>query len=104
MDAFSVTLELAEAVSKSLRRRRTVDVHFDSGSEKGVFKSQMTAIGCGILTFMMFGMVAYLILAQLVELPNIVLHVLRILWIAPLVLFLIAQTLLPLARERSTRE
>lgn len=104
MDGFSVTLELAEAVSKSLRRRRTVDVHFDSGSEKGVFKSQMTAMGCGILTFMMFGMVAYLILAQLVELPDTVLHILRVLWIAPLVLFLIAQTLLPLARDRSTRE
>lgn len=104
MDGFSVTLELAEAVSKSLRRRRTVDVHFDSGSEKGVFKSQMTAMGCGILTFMMFGMVAYLILAQLVELPDLVLHILRVLWIAPLILFLIAQTLLPLARDRSTRE
>ena len=104
MDAFSVTLELAEAVNKSLRRRRTVDVHFDSGSEKGVFKSQMTAMGCGILTFMMFGMVAYLILAQLVTLPNVVLHTLRVLWVAPLVLFLIAQTLLPIARDRSTRE
>ncbi len=104
MDAFSVTLELSEAVNKSLRRRRTVDVHFDSGSEKGVFKSQMTAMGCGILTFMMFGMVAYLILAQLVKLPDIVLHILRVLWIAPLVLFLIAQALLPLARDRSNRE
>jgi hypothetical protein len=87
-----------------LRRRRTVDVHFDSGSEKGVFKSQMTAMGCGILTFMMFGMVAYLILAQLVTLPDVVLHTLRVLWVAPLVLFLIAQTLLPIARDRSTRE
>lgn len=104
MDAFSVTLELAEAVSKSLRRRRTVDVHFDSGSEKGVFKSQMTAMGCGVLTFMMLGMVAYLIVAQLVPLPKSVLHILRILWITPLVLFLIAQVLLPLARDRGRRD
>ena len=104
MEAFSVTLELAEAVSKSLRRRRTVDVHFDSGSEKGVFKSQMTAMGCGILTFMMLGMVTYLIVAQLVPLPDTVLHILRILWITPLVLFLIAQVLLPLARDRANRE
>ena len=104
MDAFSVTMELAEAVSKSLRRRRTVDVHFDSGSEKGVFKSQMTALGCGVLTFMMLGMVAYLIVAQLVPLPDNVLHILRILWITPLVLFLIAQVLLPLARDRGNRE
>ena len=104
MEAFSVTLELAEAVGKSLRRRRTVDVHFDSGSEKGVFKSQMTAIGCGILTFMMLGMVAYLIVAQLVPLPDTVLHILRILWITPLVLFLFAQVLLPLARDRGSRD
>ena len=104
MDAFSVTLELAEAVNKSLRRRRTVDVHFDSGSEKGVFKSQMTAMGCGVLTFMMLGMVAYLIVAQLVPLPDTVLHILRILWITPLILFLIAQVLLPLARDRANRE
>ena len=104
MEAFSVTLELREAVLKSLRRRRTVDVHFDSGSEKGVFKSQMTAMGCGVLIFMMLGMVAYLIVAQLVPLPDTVLHILRILWITPLVLFLLAQALLPLARDRASRE
>ncbi len=104
MEAFSVTLELSEAVTKSLRRRRTVDVHFDSGSEKGVFKSQMTAMGCGVLTFMMLGMVAYLIVAQLAPLPDTFLHILRILWITPLVLFLMAQVLLPLARERANRQ
>jgi hypothetical protein len=102
METFSETLVLAEAVDKSLKRRRTVDVYFDSGTERGVFKSQMTAIGCGVLTFMMFGMVGYLVIAQLTDLPDWVLHVGRILWIAPLVLFLIAQTLLPLARDRST--
>ena len=101
METFSISLELAEAVKKSLRRRRTVDVHFDSGSERGVFKSQMTAMGCGVLTFMMFGMVAYLVIAQLTTLPNWVLHIARILWIAPLVIFLLAQALLPLARDRS---
>jgi hypothetical protein len=103
MEAFSATLELADAVEKSLRRKRTVDVHFDSGSERGVFKSQMAAIGCGVLTFMMFGMVGYLILAQLTDLPTWVLHVARALWIAPLVIFLLAQALLPLTRSRSPR-
>ena len=101
MESFSVSLELAEAVKKSMRRRRTVDVHFDSGSERGVFKSQMTAMGCGVLTFMMFGMVAYLVIAQLTSLPTWVLHVARALWIAPLVIFLLAQALLPVARDRS---
>ncbi len=104
METFSATLELAEAVDKSLRRRRTVDVHFDTGSERGVFKSQMTAIGCGVLTFMMLGMVAYLIVAQLVKLPDWVLHIARILWITPLVIFLIAQLLLPVARQRTARD
>jgi hypothetical protein len=61
----------------------------------------MTAIGCAVLTFMMFGMVGYLIIAQLTTLPNWILHTARILWIAPLVIFLIAQALLPVARERS---
>jgi hypothetical protein len=103
MEAFSATLELADAVEKSLRRKRTVDVHFDSGSERGVFKSQMTAIGCGVLTFMMFGMVGYLILAQLTDLPGWVLHAVRALWIAPLVIFLLAQALLPLTRSRTPR-
>lgn len=102
MESFSATLELAEAVEKSLRRRRTVDVHFDTGSERGVFKSQMTAIGCGVLVFMMLGMVAYLIVAQLTDLPKWALHAARVLWIAPLVIFLIAQALLPVARRRTS--
>ena len=101
MESFSTTLELAEAVKKSLKRRRTVDVHFDTGSERGVFKSQMTAMGCGVLTFMMFGMVAYLVIAQLTSLPGWVLHTARILWIAPLIIFLLAQFLLLVARDRS---
>lgn len=102
MESFSETLELSEAVKKSLKRRRTVDVHFDSGSERGVFKSQMTAIGCGVLTFMMFGMVAFLVVAQVVDLPRWVLYTARILWITPLVIFLLAQALLPIARDRAS--
>ncbi len=102
MESYSTTLELAAAVDKSLRRRRTVDVHFDTGSERGLFKSQMTAIGCGVLTFMMLGMVAYLIAAQLTDLPDWMLHLGRALWITPLVIFLLAQALLPLARNRAS--
>lgn len=103
MDAFSTTLELCEAVEKSIRRRRTVDVHFETGSEKSVFKSQMTAIGCGVLTWLLIGMIAYLIAGALLDLPKWVWHTLRILWFAPLMLFIIAQFLLPLARERGQR-
>jgi hypothetical protein len=64
----------------------------------------MTAMGCGVLTFMMFGMVAYLVVAQLTSLPKWVLHTARILWITPLVIFLLAQALLPVARDRSARK
>lgn len=103
MDGYCTTLELSDAVDKSLRRRRTVDVYFDSGSERGVFKSQMTAIGCGVLTWLLLGMVAFLIVAQLFDLPPVVLQIGRAVWIAPVVLFLLAQLLLPLARDRSSR-
>lgn len=100
MEQFSNTLELMEALQKSLRRRRTVDVYFDGVSERSAFKTQMTAIGCGVLTWLMFGLVGFLVVAQVAAPPDWVLQIGRILWIAPLVLFLLAQLLLPLARER----
>jgi len=101
MEQFSNTLELMEGIEKSLRRRRTVDVYFDGVSERSAFKTQMTAIGCGVLTYLMFGMVAFLIVAKVANLPSWALQLGRILWIAPLVLYLFAQLLLPLARERT---
>lgn len=101
MEQFSNTLELMEALQKSLRRRRTVDVYFDGVSERSAFKTQMTAIGCGVLTYLMFGLVAFLVVAQVAAPPDWVLQIGRIVWITPLVLFLMAQLLLPLARERS---
>ncbi|MEZ6130489.1 MAG: hypothetical protein R3C59_17525 [Planctomycetaceae bacterium] len=101
MEAFSNTLELMEGVEKSLRRRRTVDVYFDGVSERSAFKTQMTAIGCGVLSYLMFGLIAFLIVAKVANLPSWALQVGRILWITPLVLFLLAQLLLPLARERT---
>lgn len=101
MELLSNSLELLEGLDKSFRRRRTVDVYLDSVSERAVFKTQMTAIGCGVLGYLMFGMVAYLMIAQLLKPSPAILNVARILWIAPLVLFLIAQLLLPLARDRT---
>ena len=101
MEQFSNTLEMIEGLEKSLRRRRTVDVYLDGVSERSAFKTQMTAIGCGVLTWLMLGLVAYLIVAKVADLPPTVLQIGRIIWIAPIVLFLLAQLLLPLARERS---
>jgi hypothetical protein len=101
MAEFSNTLETLSAVERSVQRRRTIDIHFDGISERSVFKSQMTAIGCGVLTYVMFGMVAYLILAQMADLPPWALNTARAIWIAPVVIYLLAQALLPIARERS---
>lgn len=100
MEAFSNSLEVLIGLAKSFRRRRTVDVYFDGISERSVFKTQMTAIGCGILGYATFGLVAYLIFAQLMSPPVWVLQIARFVWFAPVVLFLCAQLLLPIARER----
>jgi hypothetical protein len=47
--------DLLEGYKRSLRRRRTIDLHFDSHSERSQFKTQMTAIGCGVLTWAFLG-------------------------------------------------
>ena len=102
MVAFSNTLELKAGLDKSFRRRRTVDVYFDGVSERGAFKTQMTAIGCGVLTYVIFGLIGFLVIAQLADLPPWVLKTARVVWIAPVVLYLLAQFLLPLSRERGS--
>ena len=42
-------MELAEATVRSLRRGRTVDLHYEPISEESNFKSVMTSTGCMIL-------------------------------------------------------
>lgn len=42
-------MELAEATVRSLRRGRTIDLHYEEISEEGTFKSVMTSVGCVIL-------------------------------------------------------
>ena len=42
-------MELAEGVGRSLRRGRTLDLHYEQVSEANNFKSVMTSIGCMIL-------------------------------------------------------
>jgi myo-inositol 2-dehydrogenase/D-chiro-inositol 1-dehydrogenase len=39
-------MELSEATVRSLRRGRTVDLHYEEISEAGTFKGVMTSIGC----------------------------------------------------------
>lgn len=42
-------MELAEATVRSLRRGRTIDLHYEEISEDGTFKSVMTSFGCVVL-------------------------------------------------------
>ncbi|MBV8487473.1 MAG: hypothetical protein JO161_04280, partial [Planctomycetaceae bacterium] len=46
-------MELSEAVARSLRRGRTIDLHYESISEESTFKSIMTSTGCLILLAIM---------------------------------------------------
>ena len=41
--------ELAEAAVRSLRRGRTIEMHYEEISEAGAFKSTMTSLGCVLL-------------------------------------------------------
>jgi len=120
--------ETVEATQRSVKRRRTIELHFEPMSERAIFKTQMTAIGCGLLVATLFLLLCYLGLASLVgpepthdfhgagEVGSInkqetqpyrpiwilrTLAVLRLLIFAPLFLFLIAQLLLVLTRPAS---
>ncbi|HWE38749.1 MAG TPA: hypothetical protein VG406_19530 [Isosphaeraceae bacterium] len=42
-------MEIAEAARRSLRRGKTIDLHYEEVSELGNFKSVMTSLGCLIL-------------------------------------------------------
>ncbi|MCA9053288.1 MAG: hypothetical protein KDA75_05590 [Planctomycetaceae bacterium] len=57
-------VDLLEGVNRSLRRRRTIDLHFESTSERSQFKTQMTTIGCGVLLWALFGTCLGLILGS----------------------------------------
>lgn len=47
-------MEVAEGAIRSLRRGRTVDLHYEEISEAGTFKSMMTSIGCLVLFAVLF--------------------------------------------------
>lgn len=59
--------DVLDAARRSLRRRRTIDLHFETLSERQQFKTQMTAIGCGMLMLTLFLMLALLGLGALLE-------------------------------------
>ena len=96
-------VELVDAVERSVRRRRTIDVYFETPSERGIFKTQMTAVGCSLLMLTLAAVVFYLLLAATVEMPPLVNRVLVGLIFLPLGVFLALQFLVFVARP-ATRD
>ena len=86
--------DLLEGTHRSLRRKRTVELYFDTPSERSNFKTQMTAVGCGVLLLTLLAMLLGLgagIVTKELNLPPIIMHVVRVLVFAPLFLFLLLQ-------------
>ncbi len=106
--------ETLDATQRSVTRRRTIDLHFEPMSERATFKTQMTAMGCGVLLVTPLLALAYLAIASLVppsplagvppdgwERARGVLLVVRACVFAPVAIFLVLQLLYPLTRPAS---
>jgi hypothetical protein len=90
-------MELMYATDRSLRRKRTIELFFEAHTERSNFKTQMTAIGCGVILFTLFGMIMVLVGGE-AGLPVGVMKILRIAVFAPLGIFLLLQILLVLTK------
>jgi predicted dehydrogenase len=95
---FAHVIELVEAVERSVRRRRTIDVYFDPPSERGIFKTQMTAVGCSLLVLTLAAVVMYAVLEAAVNLAPPLRRVLVTLIFVPLLVFLALQLLVFVTR------
>ena len=107
--------ELLDASRRSLKRRRTIDLYYDAPTERGNFKTQMSAIGCGVLTYTLIAILVGLGIGEMlrqiygqgeapgqVDLPpwgNMLMVVVRILSFGPLGVFLALQFLMYFARN-----
>jgi hypothetical protein len=59
--------EVVDAARVSIRRRRAIDLHSETASERNLFKSQMTAFGCLTLTLTLVGVLFLLLLMPLLD-------------------------------------
>ena len=66
------TMETVEATHTSVRRRRTIDLFFETTSERSIFKSQMTALGCGLVLLTLAMLVGFLILGAMLDSRSLV--------------------------------
>lgn len=96
--------DIVEAASRSVRRRRTIDLHFEETSERSQFKTQMTAIGCALMMMTLFSFVFLLMAGGLFNLHPVVLKIARIGIFVPLALFLLLQLLLFISRPARVRD
>ena len=95
--------EIVDASHRSVRRRRTIDLHFEETSERNQFKSHMAALGCGLLMLTLLGVVVLLIAGAVFIIPAGVMQVARVLVFLPLFVFLGLQVLVFLARPSQSR-
>jgi predicted dehydrogenase len=82
------SIELADAVRRSLLKGRTVELHNEDFTEQGTFKGLMTSLGCGLLLVTLLVLVVTVSLASLFRsayVPHIIAAVLG--------LFLLIQSL-----------
>lgn len=59
--------EIVEATHRSIARRRTIDLHFETTSERSVFKSQMTVAGCALLVLTLLSLLGLLAAGALLD-------------------------------------
>lgn len=59
--------EIGASARRSLARRRTIEIHHEDGSERNQFKSQMTAVGCGVLLWTLLTAIAALVMAAVAD-------------------------------------
>ncbi|MCH7989309.1 MAG: hypothetical protein IID46_09195 [Planctomycetes bacterium] len=100
--------ETVEATHRSVRRRRTIELHFESQSERSLFKTQMTAIGCGVLTLTFFAVLVVLLIGAMFDPEKmsqgtvLAMKIARIAVFMPVFLFLLFQLLLFITRPSSS--
>jgi hypothetical protein len=84
-----------------VRRRRSIDIYFETQSERSQFKTQMTAIGCGVLCLTLVAVIVLLMIGALFDVPPVVMHIGRVLVFLPVFVFLGLQLLVFIAKPTS---
>lgn len=90
--------EVVDAARRSVKRRRTIDLLFETTSEQNQFKSQMAAGGCAMLMYVLFVSVLLASTGTLGEGRSLLRGILPWLLLLPVVVFLGLQLLYFVAR------